>query len=210
MPNVKISALPLFTGNTQGAEIVMNDSTGATTYRVKKENFTTPSAGFSWVNPGSGGAYPTSAQYGNMTNGIDNYIPWNSVLFNTNTDVFELVNSGSVAGTNANQGARIHFKQPGIYEITTQIHFFDFTSNVDILVRVSSSTTSGGAMSSITLLNDYKSVEAAAADQIINATLILEVTAAGYYSVCMNPSAQSPFPSDANNTPTRIFVKKIS
>jgi hypothetical protein len=150
-----------------------------------------------------------SPAYGNLTNGSDNYIPFNTEIFNTNTNVFELVNSGSQAGTLGNQGARIFFKQPGIYEISCQVHLFDLSGNVDILVRVSSSSTSGGAMSSITLLHDAKFSELTA-DQLLNGTLLLNVTSAGYYTICVNPSANSPFPSDANNTPTRIFVKKIS
>ena len=202
MPNVKLSALPEFTGNTQDAYLVMNDSTQTTTYKVKKENLTTPSAGFSWVNG--------SPAYFNFTNGVDTYIPWNTQLFNTNTNVFELVNSGSTAGTNGDQGARIHFKQPGIYEISCQIHWFDLTGNVDFLIRVSSAATSGGTMSSFTLIHDYKSAEAAGTDQLMNGTLMLNVTAAGFYTLCVQPSANTPFPSDSNNTPSRIFVKKIS
>jgi hypothetical protein len=202
MPNVKISALPEFTGNTQDAYLVMNDSTQTTTYKVKKENLTTPSAGFSWVNG--------SPTYFNFTNGVDTYIPWNTQLFNTNTNVFELVNSGSTAGTRGDEGARIHFKQPGIYEISCQIHWFDLTGNVDFLIRVSSAATSGGTMSSFTLIHDYKSAEAAGTDQLMNGTFVFEVTAAGFYTLCVNPSANTPFPSDSDNTPSRIFVKKIS
>jgi len=201
MPNVKISALPEFTGNTQDAYLVMNDSTQTTSYKVKKENLTTPSAGFSWTNG--------SPAYANLTNGSDNYIPFNTQIFNTNTNVFELVNSGSTAGTLGDQGARIHFKQAGIYEITCQVHLFDIQGNMDILVKVSSAATSGGAMAAVTLLHDYKSTELSA-DQLMNGTLMLNVTSAGYYTICVNPSANSPFPSDGNSTPTRIFVKKIS
>lgn len=200
MPNVKISALPLFTGNTQNAEIVMNDSTGTTTYRVKKENFTTPSAAYSWVNG--------SPAYANLTNASDNYIPFNTEIFNTNTNVFELINSGSQAGTLGDQGARIYFKQAGIYEISCQVHLFDLAGNVDILVKVSTAATASGAMSPVTLLHDAKFSELSA-DQLLNGTLMLNA-AAGYYTICVNPSANSPFPSDGNSTPTRIFVKKVS
>jgi hypothetical protein len=168
---------------------------------VKKENLTTPSAGFSWVNG--------SPSYFNLTNGSDNYIPFNTQIFNTNANVFELVNSGSTAGTLGDQGARIHFKQSGIYEISCQVHLFDLSGDVDILVRVSSAATSGGAMSSITLLNDARFIETSA-DQLLNGTLLLNVTAAGYYTICVNPSSNSPYPSDQNSTPTRIFVKKVS
>lgn len=201
MPNVKISALPEYTGNTQGAYLVMDDSTETTTYKVKKELLTTPSAAYSWVN--------SSPAYANLTNASDNYIPFNTEIFNTNTNVFELINSGSQAGTLGDQGARIHFKQAGIYEISCQVHLFDLAGNVDILVKVSTAATSGGAMSPVTLLHDAKFSELSA-DQLLNGTLMLNVTAAGYYTICVNPSANSPFPSDGNSTPTRIFVKKVS
>jgi hypothetical protein len=207
MANVKISNLPNYSGNTQNAWLVMNDSGETTSYKVQKEYFFA-AAGFSWVNPGSGGAYPTSAQYGNLTNGSDNYIPFNTTIFNNNTDVFELVNSGSVSGTLASEGARIHIKFPGIYEITGQVHLFDLFNNVTILVKVSSASTSNGAMTPITLLHDYKSVETSD-DQLMNGTILLEVTTAGYYTICVNPSANTPFPSETNSTPTRIFIKKI-
>jgi len=201
MPNVKISALPEFTGSTSNAYLVMDDATQTTTYKVKKKNLTTASAGFSWVNGGPA--------YVNLTNGSDNYIPFNTQIFNTNTNVFELVNSGSQAGTLGDQGARIHFKQTGIYEIISQVHLFDLFNNVDVVVKVSSAATSGGAMSAITLLNDFKFAELTA-DQLMNGTILLNVTSAAYYTICVNPSANSPFPSDGNSTPTRIFVKKIS
>lgn len=205
MPNVKISALPEFTGNTQDAYLVMNDSTQTTTYKVKKENLTTPSAGFSWVNGSPG--------YFNIAENTDQYIPFNTTIFNTNTNVFELVNSGSTAGTNGNQGARIHFKQPGIYEIISNMHFFDFRGNIDFIVKVASSATSGGAMATVTAINDMRSVESST-DQMINGTLLLNVTSAGYYTISVFASDidgnPGPFPSDSDSAPTRIFVKKIS
>ena len=135
-------------------------------------------------------------------------MPFNTTIFNNNTDVFELVNSGSVSGTLASQGARIHIKFPGIYEITGQVHLYDLFNNVTVLVKVSSSSTLSGAMTPITLLNDYKSVETTD-DQLMNGTLLLEVTTAGYYTICVNPSANSPYPSAADSTPIRIFIKKI-
>ena len=207
MANVKISNLPNYTGNTQNTWLVMNDSGETTSYKVQKEYFFA-AAGFSWVNPGTGGAYPASAQYGNLTNGSDNYMPFNTTIFNNNTDVLQLVNSGSVSGTLASQGARIHIKVPGIYEMTCQVHLFDLFNNVSVLVKLSSSSTLSGAMSAITLLHDYKSVETTD-DQLLNGTVLFEVTSAGYYTICVNPSANSPFPSATTSTPTRIFIKKI-
>ena len=208
MANVKISDLPEYTGNTQNTWLVMNDSGETTSYKVQKEYFFA-AAGFSWVNPGTGGAYPTSDQYGNLTNASDNYMPFNTTIFNNNTEVFELVNSGSVSGTLGDTGARIFIKFPGVYQITSQVHLFDIFNNISVLIKLSSSSTLNGTMSPITLLSDYKSVESND-DQLMNGTILLDVTTAGYYTICVNPSANTPFPSATENTPTRIFIQKIS
>jgi hypothetical protein len=207
MANVKISELPNYTGNTKDVWFLINDSGQTTTYKVQKEYFSAV-AGFSWTNTGVGSNYPASDRYGNLTNASDNYIPFNTTLFNTNTDVFELVNSGSVSGTLGNTGARVFIKQVGVYQISCQVHLFDLFNNVDVLVRLSTSSTENGTMSSVTLLHDYKSVEISA-DQLMNGTLFFNVTSPGYYTICVNPSANSPFPSDSNSTPTRIFLQKI-
>ena len=90
------------------------------------------------------------------------------------------------------------------------MHLYDLgANNIDVLVRLSSSSTSNGTMSPITLLHDYKSNDGVS-DQLMNGTLLLNVTSAGYYTICVNPNNNSPFPSDADSTPTRIFVKKVS
>jgi hypothetical protein len=208
MANVKISQLPNYTGNTQDTWLVINDSGETTSYKVQKQ-YLFAAAGFSWVDPGTGGNYPTSDQYGNLTNGSDNYMPFNTTIFNNNTDIFELVNSGSVSGTLGDTGARIYIKQPGIYQISCQVHLYDLFNNVDILVKLSSASTSAGTMSEVTLLHDYKSVESSA-DQLMNGTLLFNVTSAAYYTICVNPSANNPYPSASNSTPTRIFLQKIS
>ena len=203
MPNVKISALPEFTGNTDDTFIVMNDSAETATYKVKKETFlSTAYAGFAWVNG-----------YFNIAENADHYIPFDQQLFNTDTTVFELINAGSTSGTNGDQGARIHFKKPGIYEITSQMHFYDLTADMDFLVRLSSASGPNTAMSSITLLNDYKTIEASN-DQLMNGTILIQVTSPAYYGICVRASdvspAQGPYPSAADNTPPRIFIKKLA
>lgn len=208
MANVKISQLPSYTGNTQDTWLVINDSGETTSYKVQKQ-YLFAAAGFSWVDTGSGSNYPASDRYGNLTNSSDNYMPFNTTIFNNNTDIFELVNSGSVSGTLGDTGARIYIKQPGIYQISCQVHLFDIFNNVDILVKLSSASTSAGTMSEVTLLHDYKSVESSA-DQLMNGTLLFNVTSAAYYTICVNPSANTPFPSATNSTPTRIFLQKIS
>lgn len=204
MANVKISQLPTFTGNTQDAWLVMNDSGETTSYKVQKK-YLNASAGFSWTNG--------SPAYFNIAEAADQYLPFNTTIFNTNTDIFELVNAGSTSGTNGDTGARVFFKQPGIYEIICQIHFFDLRSNIDFRVKVSSASTSAGTMSVLTLLHDARFSETST-DQLLNGTLLLNVTTPTYYTICVNATDvdgnPGPYPSDGESTPPRIFVKKIS
>ena len=191
----KISELPSYTANTEDIWFVANNSGETETFKVNKK-YINACAGYSWTNG--------SPSYFNFTNGADNYLPFNTEIFNNNSDVFELVNSGVTGNT----GSRIYFKQPGIYEMNTQIHIYDMFNNVDVFVRLSSSSTSNGAMVAETLFSDFKAAELTS-DRLLNSTLMFEVTSPKYYTVCVNPSANSPFPSDTESTPTRIFIKKV-
>jgi hypothetical protein len=201
MPTVKISQLNEFTGDTTGAYLIMNDATETATYKVKKENINSPaipSAGFAWT-----------ANYFNLSNNTDTFIPFDNEIFNTDISVFELWNGGSTGNT----GARVQFKKAGVYEITSQMHFYDIFGDIDMIVKVNSSSSSNGTMSSVTAINDFKSIESAS-DQIINGTILLNVTTPGYYTisiyVAQSASGNLPYPSDADNARPRIFVKKLS
>ena len=194
MADILISNLPLYTGQTNGSYLVMNDSGETTTYKVTRETFMdTAVACYSWTT-----------NYTNLTNGAENYPRWDTQVFNSSPNIFELINS-TVAG---NTGARIYFKESGYYEITSQVHLFDAFGNADFLVKYNSATGPSTAMSVVTLLSDEKFVETTG-DRLINGTICLNITTPTYITISINPSANSPFPSDANSTPTRIFVKKL-
>jgi len=153
------------------------------------ESYTIPLVGYEW-----------NTNYFNLTNGIDNNIPWDTEVFNTDTSVFELINSGTT-------NAVVHIKQSGNYEIISQLHFFDLFGNMDFLVKIKSGPTTG-SLSTVTLLNDSKFAELSA-DQLINGTTIIRVNTPGYYTLAVNPSANAPFPSNSDSTPTKVFIKKI-
>jgi hypothetical protein len=159
------------------------------------------------------GAFSWQNNYFNVAENADQYIPFDTEIFNTDSSVFELVNSGSTAGSNGSQGARIYFKKAGIYEITSQMHFYDITDNIDFLVKLSSAANPGDGMNFLTLINDYKSVESPS-DQLMNGTIMIEVTSPGYYGIAVTVSDpngnQGPYPSNADNTPPRIFIKKLA
>ena len=97
MANTKISALPLYTGNTTGAYLVMDNSGLTETYKVTKENFLAGSTGVpvtgSWTL--STGANTVSFTVtagqsyvmwvnGNIPNGIVN---WNATVTLSNSNV---------------------------------------------------------------------------------------------------------------------------
>ena len=194
MADILISNLPLFTGQTTGSYLVMNDSGETTTYKVTRETFMdTGVASYSWTK-----------NYANLTNGAENYPRWDTEVFNSSPNIFELVNS-TVAG---NTGARIYLKESGYYELTSQVHLYDAFGNVDVLVKYNTATTSGGAMTPVTLLSDEKFVELTQ-DRLINGTICFFISTPTYITISINPSANSPFPSLDNSTPTRIFIKKL-
>ena len=172
----------------------MNDSGQTTTYKVTRETFMdTAVACYSWTT-----------NYVNLTNGAENYPRWDTEVFNSSANIFELVNSTGAGNT----GARIYFKESGYYEITSQLHLFDLFNNVDLTVKINTASGSSTAMSVGTLINDEKVVESTA-DRLINGTICVVITEPTYITISINPSINSPYPSDANSTPTRIFVKKL-
>jgi hypothetical protein len=70
------------------------------------------------------------------------------------------------------------------------------------------SDTINGALSLVTLLSDQKFAETST-DQIINGSVVVNVASEGYYAIIFNPSDNTPFPSDTDSAPTRVFVKKL-
>ena len=152
-------------------------------------SYSIPAASWEW-----------NTNYFNLTNGADNILPWDTEAFNTNSNIFELSGSGTT-------NARIHIKESGYYEIIGQIHFYDLFGNVDVTVKIMSGSATG-PMGLVTLLNDSRFSELTA-DQLINGTTIINVSTPQYYSIAVNPSANTPFPSATDNTPPKIFIKKI-
>jgi len=151
------------------------------------------------------GGWSWTTNYANLTNGVENYLPFDTEIFNNDSAVYELINSGSGGST----GARIHIKQSGYYEITSQMHFYDLYNNNDVTVSLNSAATSSGAMSQVTLINDCKFAELTA-DQQLNGTVVFNVASPGYYTVSVNPSANSPYPSFTGSAPPRFWLKKLS
>lgn len=194
MADILISNLPLYTGNTTGSYLVMNNSGETTTYKVTKETFVeTGVASYSW-----------NTNYANLTNGAENYPRWDTEDFNSNSNIFELVNSTGAGNT----GARIYLKKSGYYELTSQVHIYDLYNNNTVSVSYNTASTSSNAMSVVTWISDEKFAETTD-DRLINGTICVNISTPTYITISINPSANSPYPSNSNSTPTRIFVKKL-
>jgi hypothetical protein len=146
-------------------------------------------------------AFAFTSGYGNLTNNVDNTMKYDTQVINNRPDIFELSGSGTT-------DARIFVKQPGIYEFISQINMFDAFNNVDFVVKLNSGSAFG-AMGLVSLFNDEKYAESTSA-RTLNGTIIVNVPTSQYYSVALNPSANSPFPSNNFNTPTRLFIKKLA
>jgi hypothetical protein len=146
-------------------------------------------------------AFTFTSGYGNLTNNVDNTMKYDTQVINNRPDIFELSGSGTT-------DARIFVKQPGIYEFISQINMFDAFNNVDFVVKLNSGSAFG-AMGLVSLFNDEKYAESTSA-RTLNGTIIVDVPTSQYYSVALNPSANSPFPSNNFNTPTRLFIKKLA
>lgn len=140
--------------------------------------------------------------YTNLTNGVDNEIP-----FNLDTIYAQGVNSDYF---NRSAGGRIELKKPGLYAVFTGIHLYDLQGNMDVTVKLFKHSTFTGTGTLITLQSDKRFAETAA-DQLISGFSFIERDASNpWLYVAVNPSANSPFPSNSDNTPSFITIVKIS
>jgi uncharacterized protein (TIGR02145 family) len=142
-----------------------------------------------------------NTNYFNLTNNVDNYIPFDAQDFNSAPAMFRFVNPGT-------SDARIQILEDGFYEIYSRVHMYDLGGNVDILVRLLTSQTSTGAMTNDTLLSDKKFAELNA-DQLMVGYAVTDLTAGTYVNIAVHPNANQPFPSNSDNTPTELIIRKI-
>jgi hypothetical protein len=148
---------------------------------------------------------PYSGPADNLPNSTDTYLAWDAVTTN-DSNIFELVNSGTA-------DARVQIKQTGRYEVRAQAVYFDLWNNVRFSGHLDVNTSStGGSWSRVLTLFQYIFGSSASSPpgQIITGQAQINVTTANeYYSVALNPSANTPFPVSLNNTVTNLFIRKI-
>ena len=186
MLTASMGATGSFTGSIFGTASFANQAQLAYT----ASNFSMPVARFS-----------NSINNVTLTNSTDNNISFNTTDFNTSSSFFELVDSGLTT-------AAIFIKQPGYYEFISQVYLNGLGADVDILIKLVTGASTGGAFSLVSLFNDYKSVEGTN-DQTVIGVIVEYIAAPGYYRVWVNPSNSSISTITSYNTPPRLTVKKI-
>ena len=169
---------------TAGDGITLSGSQISTDVKVAK---------FNWSN-----------NYDNLSNSTENYIPWDTTVFNSNSSVFQLTNSGST-GTDC---ARILINETGYYELKALVFLYDMYNNVDVKVSVAKSSGSTGTMSLIELIFDGKFSETTS-DRTLNSSTILSLSSGEYISISVNPSANGPYPSSSSNGKTTLTLTKL-
>jgi len=213
MADLKISQLPEAT--TLGVTDILPAVNSGITRKINLQNLSNAlplttfvkNASGSWGGGVSIAGYSFAGPYipitDNLFNSTDNYPRWNTELFNTDANTYEFFNAGSTL-------SRVFIKTAGYYEITTAIHYYDLFNNMRMTVKLFNGTTSTGPMTQLTqIANRYFIGAVNPPGQTIDSTLIFFNSSPTYYTVGLFPTANSPYPSSENSTPSRFFLKKI-
>ena len=134
--------------------------------------------------------------YFNFGNNIDTVIPYNTLLFNTSEDVFDVENS------------RIFIKQEGVYLLNVKMGWFDLHSNMVLESKLFSSEEPSSPINIETTLerNIGSGIpETISSEKTFNSTILFKVNNPKYYGIIINPSSNTPFP----NSPQNISIIKI-
>jgi len=216
MADLKISQLPAAGTNIFTSDVlpVVN---GGVTKQISVQNLSTSLPITTFVQGASAGwgGGLLAAQYSftgpyipgigqdNLTNNTDNVPRWNTQVFNTSPATFELFNAGTT-------NARVHIKAAGYYMIISQPQYFDLYNNMQMTVKLFTSATSSGSMSYVTRLATRWYVGTAnPPGQTIDSTSIFLATAPGYYTVALEPTLNSPYPSEQGGLQSRFTLIKL-
>jgi hypothetical protein len=144
--------------------------------------------------------------YYNLANGV-----WNNCYFDS-VDGISQGGYGSTVLSISNVGtpdASIMIDEDGLYVVITEAHFFDLFNNIDFRVGLFTSTNPTSGFALLRATSDYKSAELTA-DQIVTGVTMISVTGTTYVQMRVNPSINTPFPSNTDNAPTAMTVIKIT
>ena len=137
--------------------------------------------------------------YVNLTNGVDNQIPFNATIYNV---------GAALSASNLSTGnAGIQFLYTGVYLFVVRAHLFDLGSNMTLSTTLYTSTN--GTVWTLNTIIGLRRYTGTNTNQIQNSTFTLRVTSLPFYiQPRLNPSANSPFPADLS-APTAFIVTRV-
>jgi hypothetical protein len=137
--------------------------------------------------------------YVNLTNSVDNQLPFNSNVFN--------IGAALSPSNLSTSDAAVQFLYTGIYIVNVRAHLFDMGSSMILSTTLYTSTNgTTWAFSTTTGINRYEGTNT---NQIQNTSFLVRVTSLPFYiQTRLNPSANSPFPADLG-APTAFSVTRV-
>ena len=137
--------------------------------------------------------------YVNLTNAVDNRIPFNTTIYN--------VGAATSASNLSTANAAVEFLYTGVYLFVVRAHLFDLGSNMTLSTTLYTSTDgTTWTLNTIVGLMRYTGTNT---NQIQNATFTLRVTSLPFYvQPRLNPSANAPYPADLG-APTAFIVTRV-
>jgi hypothetical protein len=137
--------------------------------------------------------------YVNLTNGVDNQIPFNSEVF----EIGSALSSNSLSTSNAS----VLFNSTGIYNVNMRAHLFDLGSNM--ILSTTLYTSSNGTTWTILTIIGLMRYTGTNTNQIQNSSFLIRCTSLPFYvQPRLNPSANAPFPADLG-APTAFSVSRV-
>ena len=137
--------------------------------------------------------------YFNLTNSVDNQLPFNSNVFN--------IGAALSPSNLSTSDAAVQFLYTGIYIVNVRAHLFDMGSSMILSTTLYTSTNgTTWTFSTTTGINRYEGTNT---NQIQNTSFLVRVTSLPFYiQTRLNPSANSPFPADLG-APTAFSVTRV-
>ena len=137
--------------------------------------------------------------YVNLTNGVDNQIPFNNEVF----EIGSATSSNSLSTSNAS----VLFNSTGIYNVNMRAHLFDLGSNMTLSTTLY--TSSNGTSWTLLTIIGLMRYTGTNTNQIQNSSFLIRVTSLPFYiQPRLNPSANAPFPADLG-APTAFSVSRV-
>lgn len=119
---------------------------------------------------------------------VEHYPIYNNVVYNTNTNIFELTNAETF-----NPITRVFIKTPGYYELKFQFYGYNLKNLNRLSIKLWRSTQSNNAFQLVRLVSKKRYENGDSDGDTIEATADLNVTVLGYYAFSIYSQDQNLF-----------------